>query len=143
MKSSNNNNKPNSNNKPNTNNTPNQNPNNIQKSNNNKNQTIINNKNSENKTKLNNYNDKNPSIISKHHTYLASLQGHRESNEDAEYIFENLDGHDINSNLINIYAIFDGHGGSEVSKYLEQKDRKSTRLNSSHVSISYAVFCLK
>src|SRR5437868_15522637 len=26
---------------------------------------------------------------------------------------------------------------------LEQQDRKSTRLNSSHVSISYAVFCLK
>src|SRR5699024_12461609 len=27
--------------------------------------------------------------------------------------------------------------------YLQQQDRKSTRLNSSHVSISYAVFCLK
>src|SRR5690606_39484170 len=26
---------------------------------------------------------------------------------------------------------------------LEEKDRKSTRLNSSHVKISYAVFCLK
>src|SRR5436309_9844428 len=26
---------------------------------------------------------------------------------------------------------------------LEQQDRKSTRLNSSHVKISYAVFCLK
>src|SRR5699024_11834530 len=26
---------------------------------------------------------------------------------------------------------------------LEKEDRKSTRLNSSHVSISYAVFCLK
>src|SRR5690625_6302523 len=26
---------------------------------------------------------------------------------------------------------------------LEQRDRKSTRLNSSHVAISYAVFCLK
>src|SRR5689334_25036864 len=26
---------------------------------------------------------------------------------------------------------------------LEQQDRKSTRLNSSHSSISYAVFCLK
>src|SRR5438067_8656151 len=26
---------------------------------------------------------------------------------------------------------------------LNQSDRKSTRLNSSHVSISYAVFCLK
>src|SRR5207249_6487322 len=25
----------------------------------------------------------------------------------------------------------------------QQRDRKSTRLNSSHVSISYAVFCLK
>src|SRR5690242_20947448 len=27
--------------------------------------------------------------------------------------------------------------------YFIQKDRKSTRLNSSHMSISYAVFCLK
>src|SRR5207249_6943769 len=27
--------------------------------------------------------------------------------------------------------------------HLDQRDRKSTRLNSSHVSISYAVFCLK
>src|SRR5207249_12264608 len=26
---------------------------------------------------------------------------------------------------------------------LQKRDRKSTRLNSSHVSISYAVFCLK
>src|SRR3712207_8042190 len=26
---------------------------------------------------------------------------------------------------------------------LEEKDRKSTRLNSSHANISYAVFCLK
>src|SRR5207249_11178912 len=28
-------------------------------------------------------------------------------------------------------------------KYMDGPDRKSTRLNSSHVSISYAVFCLK
>src|SRR5437868_12156453 len=28
-------------------------------------------------------------------------------------------------------------------KLLRRRDRKSTRLNSSHVSISYAVFCLK
>src|SRR5699024_12028214 len=27
--------------------------------------------------------------------------------------------------------------------YISRRDRKSTRLNSSHVSISYAVFCLK
>src|SRR5699024_12446357 len=28
-------------------------------------------------------------------------------------------------------------------RVMEEEDRKSTRLNSSHVSISYAVFCLK
>src|SRR5438477_6835613 len=33
------------------------------------------------------------------------------------------------------------HGGDCVAK--EETDRKSTRLNSSHMSISYAVFCLK
>src|SRR5690606_41391568 len=31
----------------------------------------------------------------------------------------------------------------ENETYLRTKDRKSTRLNSSHVKISYAVFCLK
>src|SRR5690554_7277887 len=30
-----------------------------------------------------------------------------------------------------------------IVKYETTKDRKSTRLNSSHVRISYAVFCLK
>src|SRR5438874_9505071 len=30
-----------------------------------------------------------------------------------------------------------------LMKYLAGPDRKSTRLNSSHVEISYAVFCLK
>src|SRR5437868_5417018 len=43
----------------------------------------------------------------------------------------------------------DVHGVHLGDLYLEQfldgvpEDRKSTRLNSSHVSISYAVFCLK
>src|SRR2546427_5041529 len=32
---------------------------------------------------------------------------------------------------------------AEVVDRLEQADRKSTRLNSSHSQISYAVFCLK
>src|SRR5204862_7264628 len=36
-------------------------------------------------------------------------------------------------------------GGNPVDPLLREKniDRKSTRLNSSHVEISYAVFCLK
>src|SRR2546430_13575711 len=33
--------------------------------------------------------------------------------------------------------------GQDVPRSLEQADRTSTRLNSSHSQISYAVFCLK
>src|SRR5436190_13927946 len=35
----------------------------------------------------------------------------------------------------------DGHG--EAGAVVPRRDRKSTRLNSSHTVISYAVFCLK
>src|SRR5690625_6610889 len=33
--------------------------------------------------------------------------------------------------------------GYTQQRYVRDQDRKSTRLNSSHVAISYAVFCLK
>src|SRR5690625_7021755 len=33
--------------------------------------------------------------------------------------------------------------GDPFPDYVKKADRKSTRLNSSHVAISYAVFCLK
>src|SRR5207253_5944760 len=36
-----------------------------------------------------------------------------------------------------------GVPGSHATRFLIQPDRKSTRLNSSHVAISYAAFCLK
>src|SRR5207253_128920 len=36
-----------------------------------------------------------------------------------------------------------GAGTPAFTEWLDQQDRKSTRLNSSHVAISYAVFCLK
>src|SRR3712207_7224372 len=36
-----------------------------------------------------------------------------------------------------------GVGGAEVARGVALADRKSTRLNSSHANISYAVFCLK
>src|SRR5699024_11763084 len=36
--------------------------------------------------------------------------------------------------MMNMFSVDEQH---------EKEDRKSTRLNSSHVSISYAVFCLK
>src|SRR3712207_6898294 len=35
------------------------------------------------------------------------------------------------------------HGQASVAGALEGEDRKSTRLNSSHANISYAVFCLE
>src|SRR5436305_11114478 len=35
------------------------------------------------------------------------------------------------------------HGGDPHHLQRDRQDRKSTRLNSSHVRISYAVFCLK
>src|SRR3712207_7577804 len=35
------------------------------------------------------------------------------------------------------------HGGSAWVRVLRARDRKSTRLNSSHANISYAGFCLK
>src|SRR5699024_11999109 len=34
------------------------------------------------------------------------------------------------------------HGDAAIARIASTTDRKSTRLNSSHVSISYAVFCL-
>src|SRR3712207_6947326 len=34
-------------------------------------------------------------------------------------------------------------GASKISQATAAEDRKSTRLNSSHANISYAVFCLK
>src|SRR5256885_11979649 len=40
-------------------------------------------------------------------------------------------------------AVRDGHAGLLGSDLLAVGDRKSTRLNSSHLVISYAVFCLK
>src|SRR2546430_17695084 len=36
-----------------------------------------------------------------------------------------------------------GQGVKELRETLTRQDRKSTRLNSSHSQISYAVFCLK
>src|SRR5690606_41437371 len=38
---------------------------------------------------------------------------------------------------------YDEKTGQVKANYSIQEDRKSTRLNSSHVKISYAVFCLK
>src|SRR5690625_149089 len=43
----------------------------------------------------------------------------------------------------NAVAAIDGSLATLDIEYIDGGDRKSTRLNSSHVAISYAVFCLK
>src|SRR5438445_6716987 len=43
--------------------------------------------------------------------------------------------------LIHVQVL--AHLGALLVLLLEERDRKSTRLNSSHANISYAVFCLK
>src|SRR5690554_7314835 len=52
--------------------------------------------------------------------------------------------------VIDNVSVFTGAPGTGKSKFMVdvalqkyRRDRKSTRLNSSHVRISYAVFCLK
>src|SRR3989442_9394984 len=47
-----------------------------------------------------------------------------------------------NSVTLSFTEVTDG-GGAPASYEIRWADRKSTRLNSSHVRISYAVFCLK
>src|SRR5690625_6111085 len=71
---------------------------------------------------------------------IHTLKPHLDS---FEYLYENLP---------EVLTADAGYGSEENYEYLESKgietyvkykDRKSTRLNSSHVAISYAVFCLK
>src|SRR2546422_2279103 len=45
--------------------------------------------------------------------------------------------------IANLVARFESETESEVEDQVTSLDRKSTRLNSSHGYISYAVFCLK
>src|SRR5690349_22134187 len=50
---------------------------------------------------------------------------------------------DVDSNDADADADVDEDAEAEAGEDAEAEDRKSTRLNSSHVEISYAVFCLK
>jgi len=51
--------------------------------------------------------------------YFTSVKGRRETNEDRHNVILNINGDDVNANSINLFGIYDGHGGSWVSKYLE------------------------
>src|SRR5699024_12214197 len=73
----------------------------------------------------------------------ADLEDYSEDNTICDVTYKNGD-----KQLVVSYS-YDEHvklNTNEITAYeykTENGDRKSTRLNSSHVSISYAVFCLK
>src|SRR3712207_8440941 len=46
-------------------------------------------------------------------------------------------------NVVTPRGLLEEHGSDAVRYWAASADRKSTRLNSSHANISYAVFCLK
>jgi len=52
--------------------------------------------------------------------HYTSVQGRRESNEDRHNIILNLNKTSTKIGAINLLSIYDGHGGSSVSEYLEK-----------------------
>lgn len=52
--------------------------------------------------------------------YFTSIKGRRKSNEDRHNIILNLNEDNPNYNPINLFGIYDGHGGTWVSEYLEK-----------------------
>src|SRR5699024_11639109 len=63
---------------------------------------------------------------------VTRFKGHHRA--ELHYLLTNTVDHVVSSPALANLAI---------DHQLHEQDRKSTRLNSSHVSISYAVFCLK
>lgn len=52
--------------------------------------------------------------------HVKNIKGRRPTNEDAHTIFLNIDGHDTTKPSVNLFAIYDGHGGNAVSKILSK-----------------------
>ena len=52
--------------------------------------------------------------------YTYNLQGRRNSNEDTHISITNLNKSNNKYNNINLFGVFDGHGGKRVSKYLSK-----------------------
>src|SRR5947207_7285191 len=76
---------------------------------------------------------------------LLSFPTRRSSDLKFDELSNQLANHLLASGLApqDIVAIYADRGASIVLAVLGILDRKSTRLNSSHTVISYAVFCLK
>jgi serine/threonine protein phosphatase PrpC len=52
--------------------------------------------------------------------HYTSVKGRRNANEDKHTIVLNINGTSKELALLNLFGIYDGHGGSKVSEYLEE-----------------------
>lgn len=59
-------------------------------------------------------------VILRMNIHYTSTKGRRVSNEDKHTIKLNINKNDKNCNDINLFGIYDGHGGSDVSEYLSK-----------------------
>lgn len=60
-------------------------------------------------------------MINKINIYFTSITGRRISNEDEHTIITNLTNKNDKINDINLFGIYDGHGGDKISKYLSEE----------------------
>src|SRR5690606_39782009 len=80
---------------------------------------------------------------------MAHDHDHSESGRLSEGDWARLAVNDHESGTVQVIDLASGEVvatfdlSARATLYTSEKDRKSTRLNSSHVKISYAVFCLK
>src|SRR5690606_40965698 len=72
--------------------------------------------------------------------FQIKLRGHRIELGEIESV---LSDHPAVTQALVVAADGPASDGRYLAAYYVLEDRKSTRLNSSHVKISYAVFCLK
>src|SRR5690606_40828694 len=77
----------------------------------------------------------------KYRQQLANLNELLELNQQVGSV-KNLQAGDPDSHSTVVLVIGESTNGRRMGIYGYSRDRKSTRLNSSHVKISYAVFCL-
>jgi len=52
--------------------------------------------------------------------YSSSLQGKRNENEDNHFHILNINDDNTKINPINLFGVFDGHGGKLVSAFLKR-----------------------